>query len=97
MAARLTDARSVVAVVVAAQASLAELQTEVGEADGLTLAGTRVRGQPGQHEVTTFQVTLDPVHVLVAAEVPVRPRRRRRRRRVVCKISRFDTHYQRGV
>ena len=59
------------AVVVATQASSAELQPEVCESDRLTLPGTGVRRQLRQYQVPTGQVSTDTVHVLEAAEVAV--------------------------
>ena len=62
------------AVVVATQTASAELQSEVGEAHRLTLARAGARSEARQHEVTTFQVTVDAVHVLETAEVAIRSR-----------------------
>ena len=61
-----------VTVVVTAEASTAELQTEVRVSDRLTLAGTDVSRQTRHHHVTTLQVSSDTTHILVAAQVPIR-------------------------
>jgi len=63
-----------VTVVVTAEASTAELQTEVRVSDRLTLAGTDVSRQTRHHHVTTLQVSSNTTHIFVAAQIPIRSR-----------------------
>ena len=68
----LTDACTVDAVVVAAETSFAELQSEVRVTDRLALSGTDVRRQSSQYQIATLHVSSDAVDVVVAAEITVR-------------------------